>query len=350
MNDIVVMLGSEIKMNKDGQIEGYLVRFGSETQTDLENDYFTPDTDFGREIGEKSPLNLYYHHGLDPVIGKRYVGKGFISRTPEGIWYEGQLEMRDEYDKMIAKLAKEGKLGFSSGAASHLVERKMSGNAYEITRWALAEASITPRPAEPRAWASAKSLDDLKMDTKPYYDEEGRWHPKKPYEKEMEDDYKDGEEEIVIASDYQELLLAVYGDANEELVMGSIEKLYSMMVKGIYSLLENNAPIEQIDAVVNGFHEKVVGIINKINSEEMSEGMDTLKSIFEPSKPSDIRDVERRLRDAFGLSRKEATKKASTVWDALCDKEEPAEIIEDSQENNADTIKTLLAKVMLDLI
>lgn len=344
-NEIIVMLGSEIKFNK-GKLEGYLVRFGDAKQTDLENDYFTANTDFGREIDEKTSLNLYYHHGLDPVIGKRTIGKGYISRTPEGIWYEGQIQMRDEYDKMIAKLLEEGKLGFSSGAASHMVERKMVGNAFEITRWALAEASITPRPAEPRAWASAKSLAELKMETKPYYDEEGRWHPKRRDEKNGEEEMDD--EELVLTEDINE---AVFGNFNEELVSASINKLYERMLSGIYSVMESGGSIEQINSLLDGFHQRALGIINKIS---FSDGeMEMLKSIFAPSKPTDIRNCEKRLRDAFGLSRKEAVKLASTVWAGLCDKDEPAAEIEIETKTEAvdkDKVNRLLAKVMLDLI
>ena len=348
-NEIIVMYGSEIKYNK-GNLQGYLVRFGDHTKTDLENDYFTENTDFGREVNEKTSLNLYYHHGLDPVIGKRTVGKGYIQKTPEGIWYEGQLEMRNEYDKMIAKLLEEGRLGFSSGAASHLVERKMVGNAYEITRWALAEASITPRPAEPRATASAKSLEELKMETKPYYDDEGNWVPKRRNEKdgEMEAEYEE-DEDIIILSDEMDINDAVFGNFNEELISSSMDVLYKMMCAGIYGIMEQGGSIEQINTIINGFHERLLGIINKINYS--SDEMEMLKTIFAPSKPTDIRTTERRLRDAFGLSKREATKLASTVWNGLCDKDDQAD-----KENNTkceidkNKVNDLLAKVMLDLI
>ena len=50
-------------------------------------------------------------------------------------------------------------LGWSSGAASHLVERQNVGKSAMITFWQLAEASLTPTPAEPRTSAMiTKSL------------------------------------------------------------------------------------------------------------------------------------------------------------------------------------------------
>ena len=41
-----------------------------------------------------------------------------------GVWVEGILNMRDDYEKALYNLAKQGKLGWSSGTASHLVERE----------------------------------------------------------------------------------------------------------------------------------------------------------------------------------------------------------------------------------
>jgi hypothetical protein len=45
---------------------------------------------------------------------------------------DAQLEMRDEYDEQIYKLAEAGKLGWSTGAAGHLVERVSIGKSWEI--------------------------------------------------------------------------------------------------------------------------------------------------------------------------------------------------------------------------
>ena len=51
--------------------------------------------------------------------------------------------------------------GLSSGAASHLVERKAVDGGHEITSWPLSEISITPTPAEWRTSCGAiKSLED----------------------------------------------------------------------------------------------------------------------------------------------------------------------------------------------
>lgn len=160
MKDLLVTFGDEVKVTSSGKVSGYLIRFGG---TDLDGDFFTQSCDFGRptNVGDSFKMNLYYAHGMDDVVGKETVGTGRVVVKDAGLWYEGQIEISDEYRKMIAKLGQEGRLGFSSGAASHLVERKSVGNASQIIRWNLAEASLTPKPAEPRNMASVKSLKSL---------------------------------------------------------------------------------------------------------------------------------------------------------------------------------------------
>jgi len=100
------------------------------------------------------------------MLGTKKIGYGTIKMTNEGLWYQAQLDMADEYAKMIYELAQKGKLGFSSGAASHMVERTPVGKSFEIKRWNLAEASLTPQPAESRNMAETKSYKAKKEDLK----------------------------------------------------------------------------------------------------------------------------------------------------------------------------------------
>ena len=60
-------------------------------------------------------------------------------------------------------LAESGKLGWSSGTASHLVMREQDGAAHRVKRWPLGlDASLTHTPAEPRnSVMPLKSLSDL---------------------------------------------------------------------------------------------------------------------------------------------------------------------------------------------
>ena len=104
-------------------------------------------------------MPVFYHHGMDGQIKSRKIGKGTLKFDDVGLWFEAQLEMRDDYEKMIYDLAEQGKLGWSSGAAGHLVEFEPVGKTLHIKSWPIAEASLTPTPAEPRNTAiSVKSL------------------------------------------------------------------------------------------------------------------------------------------------------------------------------------------------
>ena len=138
-----VSMGQTVKALPDGKIGGYLVTFGG---LDLTGDYFTADTDFG----EYARLPVLYHHGFDPKFKTRRIGTADVHIDDVGLWAEAQLELRDEYEKMVYDLAQKGKLGWSSGAANHVVTKTTDETGSKITQWYMAEASLTPTPAEPR--------------------------------------------------------------------------------------------------------------------------------------------------------------------------------------------------------
>ena len=146
--ETLITMGGEIKALGDGRVGGYLVRFGSPGDTDLEGEFFTADTDFGPA---KTSL-VFYHHALDGSLKRRVLDDDAEMRKDEtGIWIEAQLEMRDEYEKFIYEQAQAGRMGWSSGTAGHLIERVPMGKATWIKSWPLGlDASITPTPAEPR--------------------------------------------------------------------------------------------------------------------------------------------------------------------------------------------------------
>lgn len=158
--DTVVWFGGEVKaLDDSGRVGGYLVRFSTAVDPDLQRDFFTKSTNFG----SNTKCSILYHHGLDPVIKARELGMGEWKTDDVGVWIEGQLERRDKYEEAIYQLAKAGKLGWSSGSAPHLVSRKAVGDSFEITSWPLGiDASLTPTPQEPRTSAvSLKSIKDI---------------------------------------------------------------------------------------------------------------------------------------------------------------------------------------------
>jgi phage head maturation protease len=288
--DLLTSSVDNIKSDRLGYVKGYLVRFGDTKTADLEGDFFTPQTDYGFPVskGQRVPLNVYYHHGMDSQVGKKSIGTGYIKMDDTGLWYEAQLDMADEYGSMIAKLCKQGKMGFSSGAAGHLVERKSMGGAAEITRWPIAEASITPTPAEYRN--SVKTL-------KEYYGMEPMM--------DME------EEEMVMApmpeQSPEEYAMSVFNESEGDLIHEGLEAYYDALC-GAIEMVSNQT---MADAIIDEFARRAKGLY----------AMHGMKSV----QPASLRGVERRLRDAVGLSRSSAKRLAPVVWDSLRDADQPEE-------------------------
>jgi hypothetical protein len=165
MTDLLYM-GSAVKALGGGKVAGYLVQYSDAAHPDLsrERDYFTADCDYDLDTGNRK--SVFYAHGLDAKMGVKRIGVGEVGQDEVGVWIEAQLSLADEYGKAVYALAEQGKLGWSSGAPSHLVTRKAveteAGTVHEITSWPLAEASLTPCPADHRNRALAlKSLPAL---------------------------------------------------------------------------------------------------------------------------------------------------------------------------------------------
>jgi len=311
--DLLTVYSDSIKSDRLGSVKGYLVRFGSPDATDLEGDYFTPQTDFGFPIkaGERVPLNVYYHHGMDKMIGKKSIGTGYVKMDETGLWYEAQLDMADEYGSMIAKLCKQGKMGYSSGAAGHMVERKSVGKASEITRWCIAEASITPTPAEYRN--SVKSLEEM--------------YGMEPM---ME------EEEMVVApmpeQSAAEYAAEIFKEAEGELIHEGLEAYWDAL-SGAMEVIES---ADMANALVDAFAERAKALY----------AMHGKKCIH----PVSLRGVERRLRDAVGLSRSSAKRLAPVVWDSLRDADQPEkqpDLVVEAKATDVNERAELLARLEL---
>jgi len=312
--DVLTSTVDGIKSDRLGHVKGYLVRFGDTKATDLEGDYFTRSTDYGfpMEEGKRVPLNVYYHHGMDQAVGKKSIGTGFIKMTDEGLWYEAQLDMADEYGKMVAKLCKQGKMGFSSGAAAHMVERKSMGGASEIIRWPIAEASITPTPAEFRN--NVKSLEE-------YYGM---------------GEMDDMEEEMVMApmpeQSAAEYAAEIFKEAEGELIHEGLEAYWDAL-SGAMEVIESQ---DMADALIDAFAQRAKGLY----------AMHGAKCIH----PASLRGVERRLRDAVGLSRSAAKRLAPVVWDSLRDADQPEvqpDLVVEAKAHDNDERAELLARLEL---
>jgi phage head maturation protease len=304
------IIGGEVKSDRLGHVKGYLVRFGDPYQTDLEGDFFTPGTDFGFPAGKgiRVPLNLYYHHGMDSKIGRKSIGTGFVKMDEVGLWYEAQIDMADEYGQAIAKLAKAGKMGYSSGAAGHLVDRKMvSDCAAEIIRWPIAEASITPTPAEWRN--TVKSLFEMA-------NMEG-------YEEENEDEM---EAPMVPVSDNpEEFAGLVFSGIRVELLHEGLEALYEALCSGIegVAMRPEGDRAAFVQVLIDEFARR---------ASEMAAMLELDAKSLRMVSPDTLRNTERRLRDAVGLSRSDAKRLAPEIWNALrdADQTEGTDIVEET--------------------
>ena len=152
VTDTLIHYGGSIKTLEESgdcwRFGGWLVVFGSHDSSRFK-DKFTAQTDFDIEDGERR--GLYYNHGLDGTIKRTKLGDCRVYVKAAGVWIEGQIRKRTDYLKSHAEkiAANIESFGLSSGAPAHLVERKAVPGGHEILLWPLAEASITPTPAEP---------------------------------------------------------------------------------------------------------------------------------------------------------------------------------------------------------
>jgi HK97 family phage prohead protease len=167
-NEVLCWIGDAVKASSDGRFAGYLVRFDNRgNANDTTGEYFTAKTDFGRPLksGDEFDLNLYYGHGFTDVFGNQVIGRGKVKMDDAGLWYEGQIDISNRYMAKVNQLLREGRLGLSSGAAPHLVAySKKNADRKEILSWPIAEASLTPCPAEPRnSVVPVKSLMEVSV-------------------------------------------------------------------------------------------------------------------------------------------------------------------------------------------
>jgi len=140
--------GAALKAVESGDVEGLLVVFGNPDATDLEHEFFSAETDFGRL--RETPIWLNHAQPIKTESGiiliEDQIGYGALEIADEGVIIRGLLDAKYRY---LAQIASE--MGWSSGTAAHLVRREAVGKATFIKRWLLGlDASITPTPAEPR--------------------------------------------------------------------------------------------------------------------------------------------------------------------------------------------------------
>lgn len=120
------------------KITGYGVLFNVK---DLDGDTFTKDTDYGLTRDLIGMPCFYGHKGTQIGLVTNY------SIDDVGIWYEIELDKSNRYLSKLEQLTNEQRIGMSSGALSHLVEKDADGT---IKRWLMNEISLLTNPAESR--------------------------------------------------------------------------------------------------------------------------------------------------------------------------------------------------------
>jgi HK97 family phage major capsid protein len=173
-----VVAVKSIKGNR--YVKGHLVRYGDSADTDLEGEHFSKRTNFMREAGfpiKGSPI--MYEHGLTDFGA---IGIGvfeFVDEDDIGIFVEGKLFEREDYERMLKEISKRKSLNLSSmdiarkaklavkavdtvlknvkhqwsmGAYVPTVEISANGH---IDSCGIVEGSLTVIPAEPNGTEAA---------------------------------------------------------------------------------------------------------------------------------------------------------------------------------------------------
>jgi DNA repair exonuclease SbcCD nuclease subunit len=185
--------GDTVKAVQDDnplRVSGYLVRFTDDSDRDLHNEYFSKDTEFFLETGY--PIKgdrILIEHGFDDAFRAMPVGIFEMASVDDvGLWVEGKLHDRSEYEEMLRRLQRNGKAAglsdddirqkaeiaelavrsiletgnvqWSSGALPQTVEVSEDGH---IKTWAIIEGTMTFTPAEPDGTEVAPVKSALKQ-------------------------------------------------------------------------------------------------------------------------------------------------------------------------------------------
>lgn len=155
-----------------GYVQAPAVTFTDADTPDLEGDYFTAETYFGKRAGDGVDATLNHripiktadraaNETLAKMSGMIFSHPIKTKKTPLELVAEHVLDLANEYEAFVYKLVEKGAFRWSGGSAPHLYDRQPAGKAYFVKRFDLAEIAYTPtaaNPNNPRIQA-VKSLD-----------------------------------------------------------------------------------------------------------------------------------------------------------------------------------------------
>ena len=79
-DELLISLGGNVKSLGGSKVGGYAVIFGG---NDLQGDRFLPTTDY--DLFEGKTVPTLFDHGLDPVLGKRRLGRATLKADAVGL-------------------------------------------------------------------------------------------------------------------------------------------------------------------------------------------------------------------------------------------------------------------------
>lgn len=134
------------------RVGSYGVLWGDAQNRDIAGEYFDAQTaELTAVHARMKRIPLLFYHGLHNQVGATVVGEIDVMRPDKtGLWVEGVIQDADAYRKDIEELVRHGKLFWSSGALPATKRVEADGR---LSRWAIAEMSMTPKPAEYRMLA-----------------------------------------------------------------------------------------------------------------------------------------------------------------------------------------------------
>ena len=147
--DMYVNFGGAVKSLNGINEPDYAIVYNGK---DLTSDYFDKDTEYGFAGAKTKRVPILFHHAqpLETEYEKRYqekkpIGEAELEVTDDGVLIrDAILYNRAKYEEYLSQL------GWSTGAASHAVDREERGGKTYIKQWLLSELSVTPMSAEPR--------------------------------------------------------------------------------------------------------------------------------------------------------------------------------------------------------
>lgn len=153
--DLACFIGGAVKAGEYGVVYGCLIPFGP--PRDSQNEYFVPSVKLNLERLKYIPV--VFHHAQSELgtveIGR--INMSDIQVRPDGLYVKAMIDTSTEEGQQIYAMAKAGRLGWSSGSATHMVVTNEDG---AILEWPIVEASLTPSPAA----GKRTTVQAIKMD------------------------------------------------------------------------------------------------------------------------------------------------------------------------------------------